>query len=853
MAKNAHTMDVHELLRDLKTSKEKGLTEEEARERSEQMGRNELPHKEGQSFFIILLAQCKDVMILILLIAALLSAFMGHGEDALTILAILVLNGLLGLVQEYRAERSLAMLRRISSPRSVVVRDGLRCTVEMGDLVPGDIVILKAGDRVGADARLLEVQGLEVEESMLTGEANPVEKSIETLARDLPLGDRKNMAYSGTLITRGQGRALVVQTGEETEIGHIASLLRTSRRGLTPLQKRLKNLGLCLVILCIFCCLLVVILGIYQGQPWPAMLLAGISLAVAAIPEGLPAVVTLSLALGVQRMIKRNAIIRKLPAVETLGCASVICSDKTGTITQNTMEVEVVYYKGRFWQKDTFHAPTLQSLWQLTAICNEASIYGSKGEERYIGDPTDVALLRVAWERGMNREEYLQSFSQIHLQPFSSEHKMMWVKGYRNTQGYLWAKGAPETILACCKGAPEYLMSIADSLAEQGLRVLALARAQKKGEVFIEDLVFMGFVALGDPPRPEVKDAITRSKGAGIRCIMVTGDHKKTAVRIAQEVGLYSGGLVLEGQDIREVKPAMLHDLGEKIEVLARVNPEDKVEIIRLFKKLGHVVAMTGDGINDAPAIREADIGIAMGDRGTEVSREAADMVLSDDHFATIVAAVEEGRSIYDNIRKFIAYLLSCNIGEVIAVVSAVGLGMPIPFLPAQILWVNLITDGLPALALSMDPPQEDVMKRPPRSSRESLFSHGLGKIIACQGLVIGLITLLAYTYGLAHYSLDQARTVAFTTLVLAQLFYALVCSAGNRPLWQLKLFRIPVLLGAMAVSFCMQLLVLYWPPLQNIFYTVALPRETWFVIVPIALFPLLIGELRRGINRFLN
>lgn len=852
-----HARPLADLIAYLKTDPVTGLAPAQARQRQLEYGRNELPARRKKSALQVFAAQFQDFMVLVLLTAALLSTLLGEWNDAVTILAIVILNAALGFFQEYRAERSLAALKQLNAPRARCRRRELEVEVPAAELVPGDLLLLAAGDRVAADARLVKSWDLACDESLLTGESLPVAKEVRELPPAAALAERRNMVFAGSLVTRGKAEAVVVATGLRTEMGQIARFLKRDTGEFTPLQRRLDQLGRLLVAGCIAICAVVVFLGLRRGGPPLELVMAGISLAVAAIPEGLPAVVTLALAVGVQRMVRRQAIVRRLPAVETLGCTTVICADKTGTLTENRMSLR------RIEAEDRELALT------IGALCNNAVLTRAgpavanlwrrrlEGEEKWMatGDPTEAALLTAAAAAGLVRGFLEQEHPRLGEVPFDSDRKLMstahrWGAGVR-----LLVKGAPDVVLERCRayhdgrqvrpldaGARKAWLGRNEALAGQALRVLAVAYRDlpdlepKAGPELENELVFVGLVGLSDPPRPGVREAIARCRRAGIKTVMITGDHQATAVAIAKELGLPWENGVATGAELESWSQRELEEKVERLSVYARVSPRHKLRIVRALKRRGHVVAMTGDGINDAPAIKEADIGVAMGRSGTAVAKEAAAMVIQDDNFTTIVAAVEEGRAIYDNIRKFIRYLLACNIGEVVTMLLAALLEMPLPLLPTQILWVNLVTDGLPALALGLDPPTADIMERAPRHPGESVFSRGLARKILLRGLTIGVFTVAVFMLGLyGGGGLPLARTLAFTVLVLQQLFHVHECRSETRSVFAVGLFSNPYLFGATAVSFGMQWAVLYHPVLSRVFATAALTGREWALLLLVA------------------
>jgi P-type Ca2+ transporter type 2C len=888
-----------------RTDEEDGLSTNEVKDRLQKFGYNEMAEKPKIAWWRRFFAQFQDFMVLVLLAATLISGMLGEYADAVTILAIVLINAVLGFIQEHRAEQSMDALKRLTAPSARVVRNGTVQHIPARELVPGDILSLEPGDIIAADARLAVAANLEAEEAALTGESLPVRKLADRVyPEDVTLGDRKNMVFAGTMITRGRGKGIVCSTAMHTEVGRIAGMIQAVEDEETPLQRRLDHLGKWLVWGCLLVCLLVVVTGVAKGEPLFLMCMTGISLAVAAIPEGLPAIVTVALALGVQRMIRKNAIVRKLPAVETLGCTTVICSDKTGTLTQNAMTVRKIFagrnsyeisgvgyeIKGEFFlNKQEFDAKKdkcLQQCLLIGALCNNSVLKQNnvgitgiwrrrKGQGWSVeGDPTEGALVVAGAKAGIWRSNIEKTQSRVGEVPFEAERRRMSV-AYRQPDGavLLYTKGAPDTVLELCRYyfdgdremplTPELISRIVganEALTSGALRVLAVAyrrlasaEAVNIGEDSERELVFAGLMGMIDPPREEAKQAIAVCRQAGIKTVMITGDHRNTAVAIAQELRLYKEGvsLAVTGRELDGVSDRELASLVNDVAVYARVSPAHKLRIVRALKQNGHIVAMTGDGVNDAPAIKEADIGIAMGLTGTDVSREASAMTLVDDNFATIVAAVEEGRGIYDNIRKFIRYLLSCNIGEVLTMFVAALAGFPLPLLPVQILWVNLVTDGLPAMALGVDPKEPDIMNRPPRNPSESVFSRGLSRKIITRGLQIGFSTVAVFSlvYLLKH-DLALARTMAFCTLVFCQLFHVYDCRSEVLTVFELGLFSNKYLLLATGCSTMMQLAVIYLPFLRDIFGTVPLTVSQWLVIFTVAGWTFILGALKHLLLR---
>jgi Ca2+-transporting ATPase len=883
---NWHALRTHDVEKKVNTNMASGLTEKEAKKRLKQFGTNELKEGKKPSALLLFFGQFKDFMVLILLIATVISGFLGEYVDAIAIIAIVIINAFLGFFQERRAEKSLEALKQLSAPESIVLRNGEWGKTPSTQLVVGDIVKFSSGDRIGADLRLVEVKGLEIEESALTGESLPAEKSTEPIEDDhVQLGDRHNMAFMGTLVTKGSGIGVVVATGMNTAMGQIADLLQSAPTMMTPLQRKLEQLGKILIVIALGLTCLVVMLGVWQGHALYDMFLAGVSLAVAAIPEGLPAIVTVVLSLGVQRMMKKRAIVRKLPAVETLGCASVICSDKTGTMTENKMTVTHLWANQKMWTvtgtgyepKGTFYCDgreskidqPLQQLLLFGWLCNHSQLK-KKGRSYYIdGDPTEGALIVAAAKAGWTEERMKKEFVIEHEFPFDSVRKMMTViVKDRMNRRFVVTKGAPDVLLKKCRSIladgnaqvmgeheRKHVQATIDSLAAQALRTIAIAYKPLKANEKIlnemdaeKELTFVGLQGMIDPPRSEVKQAVEECKRAGIKTIMITGDHVLTAKAIARQLNvLPSNGKVMDGTTLSKLSVEELEEMVDDVYVFARVSPEHKLKIVQALQRRGHIVAMTGDGVNDAPAIKAANIGIAMGMTGTDVSKEAASLVLLDDNFATIKAAIKEGRNIYENIRKFIRYLLASNVGEILVMLFAMLLALPLPLVPIQILWVNLVTDGLPAMALGLDPAEENVMKRLPRHPKEGIFARGLGWKIVSRGFLIGAMTLIAFivVYTRNPNELIYAQTVAFATLVMAQLIHVFDCRS-ERSVFDRNPFENMYLVLAVLSSLLLLLVVIYYPPLQPIFHTVALPITDWLLIVGLSALPtfLLAGSL---------
>ena len=842
-----------------KSDLERGLSAAEAEKRLRTYGRNELQGGEKRSLAARFFAQLRDPMILVLLGAAALSVLSTGGRDwfdGAIILVIVLVNAVISIAQENNAEKALEALQKLSAPLARVVRDGHPRRVEAALLAPGDVVRLEAGDLVPADLRLLECAALRVDESALTGESAPVNKAAEAvLPAGTALADRKNMLFASTVVTAGRCTGLVTATGMDTEVGRIAGLLLEQEEGETPLQRKMKEISKTLSFVCLCVCAVMFGVGLLQGKQLLEMFMTAVSLAVAAIPEGLPAIVTIVLALGVQRMAKRSAIVKHLPAVETLGCAGVICSDKTGTLTQNKMTVT------RLWPAA---GRTEAELLTAGALCCDAELVGTVAA----GDPTEAAIVLAAFQRGVDKNELEKRQPRRGEVPFDSERKLMSTVHPRPEGGYrVYVKGAPDVLLRRCRmtdSARRRAEQTNGDMASGALRVLGVAYrdlaalpAELTAGTVERELTFLGLVGMMDPPRPEVRDAVERCRAAGIRPVMITGDHKLTALAVARELDLYRpGDLAITGEDLDFLPQEVLEEDIDRFSVFARVTPEHKLRIVKAWQKRGVVVAMTGDGVNDAPALKAADIGCAMGRSGTDVARGAADMILTDDNFATIVSAVEEGRGIYANIKKAIHYLLSCNIGEIVTLFLATVLGFhQMPLAPVQLLWLNLVTDALPALALGMEPVEEGVMDDRPRNAHESLFTRKFSIRLAWQGAMVGLLTLGAYWLG--EYVLSDpltadgvARTMAFATLTLCQLFHAYDVRSERGSLFHIGVLSNPAMNKAFLVGAAMQLAVLCLPPLQGVFQTVPMDGLEWCVVLLLAVTPLVVCELEKAWRR---
>jgi Ca2+-transporting ATPase len=928
--KDWHSQSVEKVIDALNTHPDQGLSTMEAQARLAEYGPNQLQERPRLTFWHMLLGQFNNFLILILISASLASLFLGEYVDAGAIMAIVILNAILGVVQESKAEEALAALKKLAAPEAHVIRDGHLISVPAQELVPGDVVTLGAGNYVPADMRLVESANLKTDEASLTGESVPVQKRADTvLARDIPLGDRRTMAHMSTLVTYGRGRGVVVATGMDTEIGLIAEMIQAYEEEPTPLQVKLDQLGKWLGVACLAICALILVIGLLRDTRtgtiftdglsayWQGyrneiveLFMTAVSLAIAAVPEGLAAVVTIVLASGMQRMISRHVLIRKLPAVETLGSASAICSDKTGTLTQNEMMVMQMYvdqtllsisgegYKpvgevqesGR--RAELRHYPSARPLLQAALLCNDAQLEPEPTDDdpstenwRMIGDPTEGALVVAAAKADLWKDTVEQVYPRLAEVPFDSERKRMstihpvpenagegalqpWVEGLGRYVAYV--QGAPDIILGLCscvledgrefpldEGRRQRILEINAALASNALRVLGVAYRSLNEvpenptpEAVERDLVFMGLVGMIDPARPEVKEAIAVARKAGIKTAMVTGDYKNTAVAIAQELDLIiHEGQVLTGAELDEMDEAALAEIADEVDVYARVSPQHKVKIVEALKRLGHVVAMTGDGVNDAPALKRANIGVAMGITGTDVSKETADMVLTDDNYASIISAVEEGRIIYSNIRKFVYYLISCNMGEIMVIFLAMLAGLPLPLTAIQLLVLNLITDGAPALALGLEKGEPDIMDRPPRPVEEPVINRQMVWGIVIQTIAITAATMIAFVIGLSRFpgNLAAAQTMAFATLSISELFRAYTSRSERYSLFSIGVLSNKYMQWAVLASLVILLSIIYVPFLDPIFDTTSLGLNEWLVILPLVLIPSIAAEINKS------
>jgi Ca2+-transporting ATPase len=878
-----HTLAQDEIFETL-SSNTQGLTTAEASRRLLENGPNELQAAHQISPWEILLAQFKNVLIIILLVATAISLFLGHGLESIVIAIIVLFAVFLGFIQEYRAERAIEALRQMAAPTANVFRDGEEAKIPARELVPGDVILLRTGDRIPADARLLEAINLQIDEAALTGESVPVEKHNQPVEKlDLPLGDRKNMVYAGTAATYGRGRAVVVAIGMNTEFGKIAQMLQTVETGKTPLQQNLDKVGAILARAALVVVALIVVLGLLRGQPFIDMLIFGIALAVAVVPEALPAVVTISLAIGVQKMVKRNALIRRLHAVETLGSTSVICSDKTGTLTKDEMTIRRLYCtdqifnisgagytpEGEFSTEDGQQIAPTPGIVQLLSAATLASdtrlVQAAEGNWDIVGDPTEGALIVAAAKAGLKKDILEAQTPRMAEIPFSSETKRMTTLHQTDGKLTAYAKGAPEVILEGCDSVltaqgiraldetgREHILAQAQTFATEALRVLGIAsKPDAVLETAEKGMTFLGLVGLIDPPRPEAKAAIALCAEAGIRPVMITGDHPITAQAVAQELGLIQqGGGVVTGVELDAMSDEQLFNEVEKISVYARVSPVHKLRVVTAWQAHGHIAAMTGDGVNDAPALKKADIGVAMGITGTDVTKEASDMTLTDDNFASIVAAVEEGRGVFGNIKKYLMYLLSSNIGEIGLMAGAALLGLPLPLTAVQILYVNLATDGLPALALSVDPPEKDLMKRKPRDPRKGIFTRPVVALMTVGGIWSTIVNLGLFNWALnSGRSLEQAMTMTFVSLVLIQFFKAYNFRSDRLSLLN-KPFANKWLNLAVIWEIGLLLFIIYLPFLQDPFGTYSLPLTDWGIVAGLAVTIIPVLELTKWMVR---
>ncbi|HAT4425575.1 TPA: cation-translocating P-type ATPase [Legionella pneumophila] len=884
-----HDKKPQEVAKVLKTDLSVGLTEEEAQRRLEESGANVLVKQKKTSFLKILFQQVNSLVTWVLLGAVVISFLLGETVDAIAIFAIVVLNAIIGFIIEFRADRAILALQKLASPKARVIRDGHAKMITTSDIVPGDTLLFEGGDLVAADARLFELSSLKTEEAPLTGESLPIEKNLNFCSVETPLAERKNMVFMGTSVANGTGRAIVVATGMSTEMGRIATMLNEASRDESPLQKRLNQVGSRLLWLCFSIVLLIFILGWLRRIPFFELFMSSVSLAVAAIPEGLPAVVTVALALGVQRMVRRAVLVRRMSAVETLGCLQVICTDKTGTLTVGEMTArklitaEEVYsiigegyhLDGHFISQgqeiDVAKDNLLQTVLNAASACNNAEIRLQQGQLSTVGDPTEIALLVAAAKGDIWRDNLESTFPRIRELPFDSERKRMTIIRRQAEQLTAFVKGAPEVIFERCthiltregikKLTPKERARMQQScqlMASEALRILAFAQRQcdsslleAADEDIENNLVLLGLIGLQDPPHADAKASVKRCKMAGIKPVMITGDHPDTAKAIARELEILNpGDRLMTGNELDKMSDDDFMACVKQIAVYARVTAEHKLKIVRAWKKHHMVVAMTGDGVNDAPALKEASVGIAMGITGTEVTKESADIILMDNNFTSIVDGIEEGRTIYDNIAKTLAYLLAGNMGELLVVFSVLLIGWPLPLLPIQLLWINLVTDGLPALALATDPAEPGILKRPPRSSQQSLMNFSFFKQVSFIGCLTALVTfgVFAYEY-LVNADLIQAQDAAFSVLVTAELLRAFGARSQTKTIWQVGLFSNMRLFFIVSISFALQIFIHHVPFLQRLFGISPVTLSECLLWIVLGTIPLLILELKKMIT----
>lgn len=879
---NWHTQKIQELAQQLKTNPEKGLSENEALSRLKQYGPNQLEQKSGKSLLRMFAEQLNNALIYVLFAAVIVTVMLQEYIDAVIILVVIAVNAVLGVYQEKKAGKALESLQQLTFPKSTVKRDGKITEIDASELVPGDLVMLQAGQLITADLRLTESKSLQVEESALTGESVPVDKDASEVVNgsEMPIGDRINMAFMNTTVTHGRGEGVVVATGMQTEIGKIANLIGDHLQNKTPLELKMAQLGRLLSWAAGGICVFIILLSLLQGRDLAEMFLTAVSLAVASIPEGLVAIVAVVLSMGVSRMSKNNAIVKKLPAVETLGSVNMICTDKTGTLTQNKMTVtQVVTSEGAVEitrGQENEATETAQLLAKGMVLASDATLDGGQST----GDPTEIALLMLADDLMLDRTQLRKAFQRVSELPFDSIRKMMSVLVKNEEQYFVFTKGALGSLLKISthflsegQAVPmtdehrDFIKSQADGLSDQALRTLALGYKVSNSEIPAEemekDLIFIGLTGMLDPPREEARPSIEKARKAGITTIMITGDHKNTAFAIGAELGIASDRKeVLSGTELDKIPEDKWQEILEKYRIFARVSPEHKVKIVNALKKGGNIVSMTGDGVNDAPSLQAADIGIAMGITGTDVAKGAADIILTDDNFSTIVKAVEQGRNIYSNIKKAVIFLLTCNLGEVVAMIGCLLLGWPAPLLATQLLWINLVTDSLPAIALGMDPDDPEVMKEKPRATNEGFFSHGAAGQIISGGLLIGALTGFAYWFGFHEYgfqpwddevpetALQNARTLAFMVLVCAQLFYSLAVRSQTRSVFQMGLLTNRRLAGAIVLGILLQIAVIYIPVVREAFRLKIPDGNGWFMIILLGTVPLIANEILKIIKR---
>jgi len=868
-----YTLSTKEVERQMQTNIEFGLNEKQVEDKQNKFGLNKLEEKKKESIIIKFVKQFNDFMIIILIIASIISAVVAKLEgsndyfDSIIIIAIVVFNAIMGLVQEAKAEKSLEALKKMTAPTCKVKRDGKICTIKSEQIVPGDIVLLEAGNYVPADCRLISSSNLKIEESSLTGETVPVLKDANCMLKEkTALGDMVNMAFSTTIVVNGHGEAIVTETGMNTKVGKIAKMIITNEAPETPIQKKLGEVGKSLGIACLGICLLIFVIGLLKKIEPIEMFMTSVGLAVAAIPEGLPAIVTIMLSIGVTKMAKKNSIIRKLPAVETLGSSSVICSDKTGTLTQNKMQVtKIANINGETNDKEY-----IKWLIGMTTMCTDVEISRENGKIELTGEPTEKAIVNKALDEGQNKIELYNVMKRVKDIPFDSSRKMM-TTIHKIPTGYrVITKGAPDILLKRCNKVYEngnvttldysktkLIENQNNKMADEALRVLAIAYldipslpSKIDSENIEKNLIFIGLIGMIDPPREGVKEAVTTCKKAGIKTVMITGDHIITAKAIAKDLGILRGSdLAITGEELDKIPQSILQKNIMNYSVFARVTPEHKVRIVKAYQSTGAVVAMTGDGVNDAPALKNADIGIAMGKNGTDVAKNAADMVLTDDNFVTIVEAVKQGRNIFDNIKKAVHFLIATNIGEIVTIFLGLLLGLKSPLLAIQLLWINLVTDSLPAIALGLEKPEADIMNKKPRDNKKGIFADGLWQKIIAEGIMLGALTLVAFSLGNYLYGIEVARTMAFVSLGLLELIHSFNIKS-DESIFKVGLFENKYLMGAFILGAILQVVVVVIPSVAEIFKLVPLTQTQWLYTFGISILPLIIIELQKMFDK---
>ena len=862
-----HTKDSRQVLKELKTNERIGLNQDEVVARLEQYGKNELQEKKKENLFIKFIKQFNDFMIITLIAAAIISAVVskmnGEGDyiDSIIIVAIVIFNAIMGLVQEEKAEKSIEALKKMSAPKARVKRGGKIEEIDSENVVPGDILILEAGNFVPADCRIIESFDLKIEESSLTGETIPSEKEANIILKnETTMGDMKNMAFATTIVVNGRGIAVCTNTGMNTKVGKIAGMIIEDENSETPLQRKLGEVGKTLAIACMVICALIFVIGIFKKIPIIEMFMTSVGLAVAAIPEGLPAIVTIMLSIGVTKMAKKNSIIRKLPAVETLGASSVICSDKTGTLTQNKMTVVEIRNASGIIKEKT-------AILELATMCTDTVI----NKDEVLGEPTEVALTNAALKENLSKDILYRNMPRINEIAFDSKRKLMTTIHRIGDKYRIITKGAPDVLINRCskyydEGRIQSIYSKISAIenqnnqmAERALRVIGIAYKDVEklpnnisSETIESDLIFVGLIGMIDPPREGVKEAIKTCKRAGIKIVMITGDHLKTAVAIAKDLGIMTrGDLSIDGTNLERMSQEELEENIMKYSVFARVSPEHKVMIVKAFQSKGRIVAMTGDGVNDSPALKNADIGIAMGKGGTDVAKNAADMILTDDNFVTIVEAIKEGRTIYDNIKKAVHFLIATNIGEIVTIFVGLIMGIKSPLLAIQLLWVNLVTDSLPAIAIGLEKPEKNIMNRLPRNPKKSLFANGLWSSIILEGIMMGMLTLVAFSMGNKLWGLEVGRTMAFVAIGLIELVHSLNIKS-DESIFKSGIFENKFLVGAFVLGAFMQVVVVVVPPLAKIFSLSLLNMYQWLIVILISMLPIVIMEIQkmfRGAN----